>query len=318
MLADGERRGTVLHVQFDPDRIVGRVDLGYQPVAAVDTRNRQLIAICSPADNSGTALVAYALDDLSVRWQVPLAERILTKVVAMPSVMPSVDGKYVFTYHYRTLRPGDGNAPGNTRYWIGVRDAGSGALLREVETPLCSVAMFHQAGPERLFLSCGSGHVRVIRTDTWQEAGRYAAPATFRLAAVTAAGDRYVTVSQDLWIIAVDTSTGRQLSATHWSESASPVVPFFGQLAMSLDGSAAWIPIGPPSYEARPGDTIAEIDLLAGKRSDHRVADLGGVGVAHDRVFYVGGGWLGSIDGRTRVDLGVSHPVVAWRILAGP
>lgn len=320
VLADGEREGTALLIELGlPDRVVGTVRLGYQPVVAVDGRNRQLLAICSPRDRTDlTALVAYSLDDLTVRWRVPLSERIMTKVAAAPSVLPSVDGRYVFTYHYRTLRQGDGNAPGNTRYWVGVRDARTGALLREVDTPQCGVALFHQATPELLYLGCGlGGHVRAIRTDTWQEA-RYFITTVTQLAALNASGERYVVVTSDEWVVTYDTLTGRQLTQTHWSDSATPTVPFFGRLAMTADGSQVWVPRGEPSLEVRPGVAISHVDLTTGARTLHKVADLGAVMYAHGRLLYVAGGRLGVLAPGRLLDLGVRHRVAAWSILGVP
>jgi hypothetical protein len=314
VLADGGGLGTAMIVGLDSNQVLGRVELGYEPVVALDTRNRQLIAVCSTQDNSTTSLVAFGLDDLSVRWRVPFAERILTTGRDWPSVLASVDGRYVFTYHYRTLRAGDANAPGATRYWIGVRDARTGALLREVETPQCGVALFHQATPDLLFFSCPlSGDLRAIRTDTWQEDRKYSVPAS-RLAGLTAAGDHYVSVTGDLWVYTTETATGRQLSASHWSDTATPVVPFFDRLAMSADGSELWVPTAPPSYETLPGNAIADINLTRGERGMQPVPALGAVGVAEHRVLYVDGGWLRSLDGTVHLDLGVAHSVVTWRI----
>lgn len=319
VLADGERTGTALVVGLEPGRVLGRVELGYQPVVAVDAVNRQLLVICSTQQNRGTALVAYSLDDLSIRWSVPLAERILTKVSAAPSVLPSVDGRYVFTYHYRSLRAGDGNAPGNTRYWIGVRDAKTGALLREVDTPQCGVGLFHQATPDRLFVSCAlGGHLRAIRTDTWQEDSYHVTTGQARLSALTAAGDRYVVVTHDLWVLVFDTLSGRQLSAKHWTDTAMPVVPFFGRLAMSPDGAQLWIPTAPPSYEVRPGNAVAQIGLLLNEQRVHFIADLGAVALAHGRTLHVAGGRFGSLDRTEELDLGISHRVVSWSIFPVP
>jgi hypothetical protein len=318
VLADGEREGTAVLVELGvPGRVVGRIRLGYQPVVAVDAINHQVLAVCSPRDGATpTELAAYSLDDLGVRWSVPLAERILTKVTAAPSVLPSVDGRYVFTYHYRTLRPGDGHAPGNTRYWVAVRDARTGSLLREVETPQCGVSLFHQATPDLLYLGCSlGGHVRALRTDTWQEAVYFVTSAP-RLAALTATGDRYVIATHDQWILTYDATTGRQLSRSHWTDTATPTVPFFGRLAMSGDGSEVWLPTAPPSYEARPGRAIAQIDLRSAKRVEHPVAELGTVMNVHGRVVYVDGGRLAALGQSERLDLGVAHRAVAWTIVA--
>lgn len=315
VLADGEQKGTAVLVGLDPDRVLGRVELGYQPVVALDAPNRQLLAICSPEDNSSAALVAYSLDDLGVRWSVPLEERILTKVSAWPSILPSVDGRYVFTYHYRTLRPGNGEAPGSTRYWIGVRDARTGLLLREVETPLCSVGLFHQATPDLLFLQCAlGGHLRAIRTDTWQEERYHVTSGAIRLSGLTASGDRYIVVTQDLWVLTFDAVTGRQLSAEHWSETAMPVVPFFGRLAMAPDASKLWVPTAPPGYEVRPGTAVVSIDLAAEGHESYPTTNVGAVAWLKERVLYVDEASLRSLDRPDRLDLGVGHRVVAWRI----
>lgn len=314
VLADGERIGTAMIVGLNTNQVLGRVELGYGPVVALDARNRQVVAVCSTQDNSTTSLVAFRLDDLSVRWRVPFAERILTTGGGWPSVLASVDGRYLFTYHYRTLRPGDANAPGATRYWIGVRDARTGALMREVETPQCGVALFHQATPDLLFISCPlSGELRAIRTDTWQEDRKFPVPSG-RLAGLTDAGDRYVSVTGDLWTYTTDTATGRQLTASHWSDTATPVVPFFGRLAMSSDGSELWVPTAPPGHDVTPGNAIADIDLARGDRRVQPVPALGAVGLAEHRVLYVQDGWLRSIDGTVQLNLGVAYRVVTWRI----
>jgi hypothetical protein len=314
VLADGEQTGTATIVGLNTNKIFGRVDLGYAAVVALDAPNRQLVAICSNENNSTTSLVAFGLDDLSIRWRVPFAERILTTGGGWLSILASVDGRYIFTYHYRVLRPGDANAPGNTRYWIGVRDARTGTLLREVETPQCGVALFHQATPNLLFFSCPlSNELRAIRTDNWQEDRKY--PITGgRLAGLTAAGDRYVSVTADLWVYTTDTATGRQLSASHWSDTATPVVPFLDRLAMTGDGSEMWVPTAPASYDVTPGNAIADIDLARGERRIQPVPALRAVGLADRRVLYIQDGWLRSLDGTVHVDLGVSYRVVTWRI----
>jgi hypothetical protein len=155
---------------------------------------------------------------------------------------------------------------------------------------------------------------RSIRTDNWQEDRKYPISGG-RLAGLAGAGDRYVSVTADPWVYTTDTATGRQLSASYWSDTATPVVPFFDRLAMTGDGSELRVPTAPPSYDVTPENAIADIDLARGERRIQPVPALRVVGLADRRVLYVQDGWLRSLDGMVQVDLGASYRVVTWRIV---
>lgn len=319
VLADGETKGTASIIDVASQRVVARVELGYQPVVELDLKNRQLLVICSPdANTAGTELIALGLDDLAIRWRVPLADRLLMKISTLPGVLASsVDGLYVLTQHYQVLRPGDPYAPGNGRWWFEVRDARTGAQLRSVELSACGVGLFYQATPDLVFVSCTHGMSRLIRTDTWQTLVTHATSSSFRLGALTASGDHFIGVTHDFWVLTSDVKQGRQTAASHWADTAMPVVPLFDRLAMSSDGSRLWVPTSAPSFEFGAGTALVAVDLRSGTHREHPAQRLEAVARSDDRVLYVDGGRLRTLDRPGEVDLSVSHRVTTWRIAVG-
>lgn len=312
-IADLGSRGVAFVLDAATAAVRGRIETASAD-ATLDTSGGQLLVFCGSGPAS--QLVAYDVRTLYERWRARVEDRLATKAPGgIPVLAVSEDGRLLIVMHYKTLRPGDANAPGASRYWVSAHDARTGASVAEVELPDCGAGGVHAVSSATVYVRCRDG-LRVIDTAKWRVIQTYALPVRLQPVRLVA-GERLYGVSRELRVIGMDMRTGTIIEDSSWADGAG-TANAWGHLAIAADRSRLWVLTKRAGHPNEYGpDTLTEIDLRAGRRTDIAVPDLRGAGVVGSRMVYFAAGRLRSTDGAFDVPL-LTGRIDHWHILAAP
>jgi hypothetical protein len=298
--------GFVLDAESGAER--GRLQISGAPEVAVDWTGRRLLAFC------GSRLVAYNLGTLAEEWSVPGLDRLITKAPGgLPALAVSDDGKLSFELHYRTLRPGDANAPGASRTWLVARDPSTGIPKGEVDLGDCGAGRVAAGNAASAYVLCRDG-LHAIDTATWSDRRTYAfSPSVGPIGLVRGT---FYGVTRELTILSLDLNTGTTTEFRKDGPRGSSQA--WGRLAIAPDGATIWVVAkrSGGSTEFAP-DTLSVLGLEPWDRTDLPVEGLRGVGLVGPHVIYGAGGRIRSIDGAFDLPL-LSSPPEYWHIFGKP
>jgi hypothetical protein len=311
-LADRGNDGVAFLLDRSSGAVRGRVGIGGSPEGAVDWIGKRLLLFCTAA---GTArLVAYDLSSLREQWQIPIDGRSITKPPGgLPALAVGSDGRFVFVLHYKTLRPGDANAPGASLTWLTAHDARTGVEQGRIDFPDCVAA--------RIFASDGAAyvmcrdHLYTIDPSTWSIGRTF--PFSGSVGPVGISGTGIYGVTRTLQVQALDLTTGSTTLIGN-SNGAGSTTQSWGRLTMAPTGSTLWV-LAKASGD-RAGydpDTLAVLSLDTWSISETRISGLRGVGLVGSRVVYGAGGTLRSTDGAIDAVL-IDGRVEYWHIFGPP
>jgi outer membrane protein assembly factor BamB len=311
-LADRGNDGVAFLLDRSRASVIGRVDIGGAPEGAVDWNGNRLLLFCSV---TGTArLVAYDLSSLREQWQIPVEGRSITKAPGgLPALAVGGDGRFVFILHYKTLRPGDANAPGASITWLTAHDARTGLEQGRVDFPDCVAARIFVASDGAAYVMCRD-QLYAIDTTTWSVAQVF--PFSSSVGPVGIVGDRAMYgVTRELEVLAVNLKTG-ETTRIGKSNGTGATAQAWGRLTIAPSGSTVWV-ISRASRDRAEydPDTLAVVSLNTWSVFEMRVPGLRGVGLVGARVVYGAGGSLRSTDGaidKTLIDGRVDY----WHIFA--
>jgi hypothetical protein len=286
----------------------GRLQIAGAPEAAVDWTGRRFLAFC------GSRLVAYSLVTFAEEWSVPGLDRLITKAPGgLPALALSDDGKLSFELHYRTLRPGDANAPGASRTWLVARDLANGDPKGEVDLGDCGAGRVAAGNADAAYVLCRDG-LHAIATATWSDRRTYAfSPSVGPIGLVRGT---FYGVTRELTILSLDLNTGTTTEFRKDGPRGSSQA--WGRLAIAPDGATIWVVAkrSGGSTEFAP-DTLSVLGLEPWDRTDLPVEGLRGVGLVGPHVIYGAGGRIRSIDGAFDLPL-LSSPPEYWHIFGKP
>jgi hypothetical protein len=311
-LADRVGSGVVFLLDANNGTLRGRIDLSSTPEAAVDWTNGRLLTFC------GAELVAFDLASLREQWRIPIEHRAVTKAPGgQRALTVGGDGRLVFVLHYRTLRPGDAYAPGNSITWLTGHDARTGAELGRVDFPDCVGHSVFAASGAAAYVQCRDV-LHAVDPVTWSVARTFSYSNAIGPAAML--GERALYgVTRELGVLALDLQTGGITPICCKTTSTSATAQSWDRLAMGPGGLSLWViaKVSEPRNEFDP-DTLAVFNLR-GVNSVFAmpVPGLRGVGVVGSRVVYGAGGSLRSTDGvidRALIDGRVDF----WHIFGDP
>jgi hypothetical protein len=306
-VADNGAGGVAFVLDAESGAERGRLQIAGAPEVAVDWVGRRFLAFC------GSRLVAYDLATFAEEWSVPGLDRLITKAPGgLPALAVSDDGTLSFELHYRTLRPGDANAPGASRTWLVARDPSTGVPKGDVDLGDCGAGRV-LAGADVAYVVCRDG-LHVIDTASWTDRSTYAFTASVRPAAVLS-GKLYG-VTRELTIVSLDLTTGA--TTEFRKDDPSGAAQTWGRLAIAGHGQMVWV------VAKRSGDlsefapdTLTVLGLGPSDRSDIPIAGLRGVGLVGAHVIYGANGRLRSIDGAFDLPLVAESPEY-WHIFGAP
>lgn len=299
----------VLDVESGAER--GRLQIAGAPDVALDWSGRRLLGFC------GSRLVAYNLGTLAEEWSVPALDRLTTKAPGgLPVLAVSDDGQLSIELHYRTLRPGDANAPGASRTWLVARDPSTGIPKGEVDLGDCGAGRIFVGSAESAYVLCRDG-VHAIDTATWTDRRTYTFGGSTGPVGLVRSALLYG-VAPDMSIVSLDLRTG-VTSAIGKPGPGGPAPQGWGRLTVAPYGETVWVLAsrsgGPTGFDP---DTLTVLDLSsAWKRTDIPVAGLRGVGLVGSHVVYGTAGRIRSTDGLYDRLL-LSSPPEYWHIFGTP
>jgi hypothetical protein len=286
----------------------GRLQIDGAPEAAVDWTGRRLLMSC------GSRLVAYNLATLREEWSVPFPDRLITKAPGgLPALAVTDDGKLAFELHYRTLRPGDANAPGASRTWLVARDPADGTPKGEVDLGDCGAGRVFAEKADAAYVLCRDG-LHLIDTATWSERRTY--PFSAAVGPVGLVGGAFYGVTRQLTILSLDLNT--ETTTEFGKDGPRGSFQSWGRLAIAPDGERVWVVAKRAGDLAEfAPDTLTVLTLDTSERTDFPIAGLRGVGLIGGRVVYGTEGRLRSTDGAFDLPLLSSSPEY-WHIFGAP
>jgi len=310
-VADDGNSGVAFVLDAETGAERGRLQIAGAPEMAVDWTGRRLLTYC------GSRLLAYNLGTLAEEWSVPGLDRLITKAPGgLPALAVSDDGKFSFELHYRTLRPGDANAPGASRTWLVARDPSTGVPRADVDLGDCGAGRMLAGSGDSAYVLCRDG-LHAIDTATWTERRTYPFSSSAGPVGLVRSGFLYGVV-QDMSILSLDLRTGVTATIGKPGPGGAPLQGW-GRLAVAPYGETVWVLArrGGASTGFDP-DTLTTIDLSsAWRRTDIPITGLRGVGLVGARVVYGSGGRIRSTDGTFDLPL-LSSPPEYWHILGAP
>jgi hypothetical protein len=307
-VADNGSSGVAFVLDAETGAERGRLQIAGAPEMAVDWTGRRLLTYC------GSRLVAHDLDTLAEEWSAPGLDRLITKAPGgLPALAVSDDGKLSFELHYRTLRPGDANAPGASRTWLVARDPSTGIPQGEVDLGDCGAGRVAAGNVDSAYVLCRDG-LHAIDTATWSDRRTYAFSPS--VGPVGLARGTFYGVTRELTILALNLNTGMTTESRNDGPRGSSEA--WGRLAIASNGEAIWVVAkrAGDMTEFAP-DTLTGFGVEPSNRTDIPVSGLRGVGLVGPRVVYGAGGRIRSTDGVFDLSL-VAGPPEYWHLFGAP
>ena len=311
-LADRGNDGVAFLLDRTGASVLGRIDISGAPEGTVDWAGNRLLLFCSVAGMA--RLVAYDLSSLREQWQIPVDGRSITKAPGgLPALAVGSDGRFVFVLHYKTLRPGDANAPGVSITWLTAHDARTGLEQGRVDFPDCVAARIFVATSGAAYVLCRD-QLYAIDITTWSVAQAF--PFSGSVGPVGIVGDRAIYgVTRELEVLAMNLKTG-ETTRIRKSNGTGATAQAWGQLTIAPSGSTVWVISKASGDRAEyDPDTLAVVGLNTWSVFETRIPHLRGVGLVGARVVYGTGGSLRSTDGVIDKAL-IDGRVDYWHIFA--
>jgi hypothetical protein len=307
-VADDGNSGVAFVLDSETGAERGRLQIAGAPEMAVDWTGRRLLTYCD------SRLVAYNLGTLAEEWSVPGLDRLITKAPGgLPALAVSDDGKLSFELHYRTLRPGDANAPGASRTWLVARDLSTGIPKGEVDLGDCGAGRVAAGNGDAAYVLCRDG-LHAIDTATWSDRRTYAFSPS--VGPVGLARGTFYGVTRELTILALDLNTG--MTTEFRKDGPGGSSQAWGRLAIAPDGPTIWVVAkrSADSTEFAP-DTLSVLGLEPWERTDIPVEGLRGVGLVGRHIVYGAAGRIRSTDGVFDLSL-LAGPPEYWHLFGAP